>query len=168
MINQSETAVSIMANYQCLLTWGRKDVILHIYKKICITNYIFYISDNRPDLFEQIIWPAISGMTYEEGEQQGLFGDLANTIDDSEGLEEIQKANDEYYVDDSDMEEEPEDFDKPEPEQKTPNKVGRASLEQYYIKENHTREETQQRFHLTEDELRDLLDEYDLRKRDVD
>ena len=58
----------------------------------CINNYIFYIKDNMPELFESIIWPAISGMSYEQGENAGYFGDLANTMSsDSEGI--IDTAN---------------------------------------------------------------------------
>lgn len=83
----------------------------------CINNYVFYIRDHMPELFQQIIWPAISGLSYEQGEEQGMFDDLASTVGDinSEGTgydnvdtTEVDTANDEettYNV------EEPEEYD---------------------------------------------------------
>lgn len=45
-----------------------------------ITNYCFYIKDHYPDLFAQVIWPAISGIEYKEAEDDGYFDDLASTV----------------------------------------------------------------------------------------
>lgn len=123
---------------------------------ICINNYILYIKDHKPELFENIIWPAISGMSYEQGEQEGYFGDLANTMDpnDSEGRRDIEAAN----------AQEPEDFDD---EYEEPVKdPGKLALQNYY--ENHTREETAKYFNIDENDLAGLLDKYDIKKYEVD
>ena len=94
----------------------------------CINNYILYIKDNYPDLFAEIIWPAISGKEYEQSYQQGLFDDLANTMGtlNSEGTgysdtdtTEIDttaeyaknKYRDKYFTKKDEPIEEPEDFD---------------------------------------------------------
>lgn len=69
---------------------------------ICINNYVLYMRDNYPDLFAQIIWPAISGKKYEEANEQGMFDDLASTVGtiNSEGqydevdTTEVDAAND--------------------------------------------------------------------------
>lgn len=82
-----------------------------------ISNYILYMKDHFPDKFSSIIWPAISGMSYEKAEQEGKFNDLASTVGtvNSEGTgysqedtTEIDTANDEQTTYDVD---EPEDYD---------------------------------------------------------
>ena len=67
----------------------------------CINNYIHYIMDHKPELFQNIIWPAISGLSYDQGQDDGYFKDLANTmqtndegnLEDSEGMVDIEVAN---------------------------------------------------------------------------
>ena len=129
------------------------------------------MKDNYENLFAEIIWPAISGMDYDKAYQQGLFGDLANTMPelDSEGeyqdvdTTEIDIINDIRSQQEKNSQATNNNDD--ESDKRTLPNISRASLEGYYIKDNHTREETADRFNITENELDALLDKYDIRKR---
>jgi len=146
----------------------------------CINNYILFMKDNYENLFAEIIWPAISGMTYDEAYQQGLFGELASTVGElnSEGTAysdvdttEIDATNN--YAKNKYFKRRPPE----EPEEEVPGQqqldltddavpnIAKGSLERYYVDENHTRDETAARFNITPWQLTELLNKYDIRKR---
>ena len=126
-----------------------------------ITNYVEYMQANYEDKFARLIFPALYDMSYDKAVQMNLFGmddELANTMDNEEDVEDIDKAIEKSLY-------KPEK--KEEPEKTLPN-ISKGSLENLYKWSNHTREETARRFGLTDSELAELLNKYDIKKYDVD
>ena len=61
-----------------------------------IHNYILYMKDNQEQKFANVIYPVLYDMPYEKAVQLNLFDDdetLANTMDNEEDVEIIDKAN---------------------------------------------------------------------------
>lgn len=63
----------------------------------CITNYVLYMQENYPDKYENIIFPALYGMSYLEATNQGI-------LDTGEEEINIENEDDEISIEDTDDE----------------------------------------------------------------
>ena len=72
-----------------------------------IHNYIIYMQENDERKFAEVMFPALYDMTYDKAVQLGLFDndELANTMDNEEDSEELEKANERSIYKPEDKEE---------------------------------------------------------------
>ena len=61
----------------------------------CITNYIYLMQDRYPDKYEEIIFPALYGMSYIEAINKGIIEVEEETFDDIEDIEIEEEPQDE-------------------------------------------------------------------------
>ena len=61
----------------------------------CITNYIYLMQDRYPDKYEEVIFPALYGMSYIEAINKGIIEVEEETFDDIEDIEIEEEPQDE-------------------------------------------------------------------------